>query len=497
MMLMVAAGFGVDYSRAVQIRSTINAAADAASLVSVDPTMFNKSDAEAEATARALFNSRIAQLPGVTLTSLTVTAPTTSSNVVAANRTATVTWTATVTNSFSGILGRTTTTISGTSEANAAVPPSINFCVMLDNSPSMLLPTTSAGIDALEDKSNCAFSCHIDEGTAVKDSAGRSIILARDYYSHGLTQDAGVYRYAPSTQKVYDANGVEIGNTATVGSGSSTLKYKNTGGSWVTLDTVPGDPFWLAQNFGKAHGSPARIRMRIDDELAAAQELISTARNTQSALSSGTTVQYKMQFFTMNYEAYPLTGAMDLVSNVQASDLVPASGTLAPYMLKNTYFPTNSDPTTAPGTYTNNSDSAPYASLMQMNALMPTPGTGSANSTPQQVLIIVTDGYQDEMIGGSQIRQAWNTQALAQCTAIKSRGISIAILYTTYDPATISQHYTGYAAKTPQIAPALRSCASTTPGGTNLMYTVSVDEDITDALNALFAMTVKSARLTK
>jgi hypothetical protein len=101
------------------------------------------------------------------------------------------------------------------------------------------------------------------------------------------------------------------------------------------------------------------------------------------------------------------------------------------------------------------------------------------------------------MIGGVQTRQQWNDAALAQCTAIKNRGIRIAILYTTYDPNTILPDYPNYAALTPNIAPALQSCASPGSSGGALMYTVSVDQDITAALNTLFAMTVQTARLVQ
>ncbi|WP_298200666.1 pilus assembly protein TadG-related protein [Novosphingobium sp.] len=502
MMLMLAIGFGVDYARAVQTRTELNAAADAAALVSVDPSMFNQSDATAVASAKALFNARVAGIPGVTITSLDVTAPTTTSSVASTSRTATVTWSATVNTMFAGILGKDTFTIGGKAVSNAAQPPNINFYVMLDNSPSMLLPTTSAGINALQSVSpnNCAFSCHVNRVWYgdIKDSAGNVIILANDYYDIGINQSAGVYRYNASTKRVFDANNTLIGTGASVGSGYYWLKYKNTNNVNVTVNTVPADPFWLAQNYGKAYGSPAKIEMRIDAELEAAQDLINTAKLTASQLSSASqTVTYRMQFFTMNYEAYPLTSSLDNVNSLNPSVLVPSNGTLTPYILQGGYHPTNSNPKVAPGVWTNYSDSSPFAVLGQMNTAMPDPGTGAPNSTPQQVLLIVTDGYQDELVNGSQIRQAWNSQTLARCTAIKNRGIRIAILYTVYDPATISSHYPAYAAKTTSIAPTLKSCASTTSGGASLMYSVAADQDISAALSNLFAMTVQTAHLVQ
>ena len=504
MMLTVAAGFGVDYSRAVQIRTKINSAADAAALVSVDPAMFNQTDAAAVATATALFNSRVSGIPGVTITSLTITAPTTTSSVASASRTATVTWTATVDTTFSGVLGKSTITVSGTAVANAAEPPDINFFVVLDNSPSMLLPTTSSGISLLESRSpnTCAFSCHIADIVygEIKDKNGNIIILDNTFYNTGTTQDAGGYRYNDTSKKVFNANYAQIGTTGSVAANPTTgakyasLTYKNMSGTWVTVNTYPADPFWLAQNFGKAYDSPARIPMRIDDELTAAQQLISTAQTTQSSLSTGSNpVQYKMQFYTLNYAAAAMTPSLGTVNSLNPADLVPANGTITPFMRKSGYHPTIADPNAYPGFKMDNYSTWTNAGLSTMNGVMPNPGTGAANSTPQEVLIIVTDGYQDE----NGVRQQWNSSTIAQCTAIKDRGIRIAILYTTYDPATISSHYPSYAAVTPNIAPALKSCASTTSGGANLMYTVSVNEDISAALSALFSMTVQTAHLTK
>ncbi len=268
--------------------------------------------------------------------------------------------------------------------------------------------------------------------------------------------------------------------------------------SAVSVNVYFADPFWLAENYGKAFpaSGTTSIPMRIDAELAAAQNLITTAQNTVAGFTnSPTPIIYQMQFFTFNYHIDPLTSSLTNVNSLAPSALVPSTGTLAPYMMSNMYYPSTLGSTAYPGYYTYNSDSGPLASLTSMNSLMPAPGTGASSSSPQEVLIIVTDGYQDEMISGSQIRQQWNANALGQCTAIKARGIRIAILYTTYDPNTILPDYPGYAANTPNILAALQSCASPSSSGGALVYQVSVNQDISAALSALFAMTVQSARL--
>ena len=50
--------------------------------------------------------------------------------------------------------------------AQASVPPNINFYLLLDNSPSMSLPATSAGVTSMQsltsqqETGGCAFACH-------------------------------------------------------------------------------------------------------------------------------------------------------------------------------------------------------------------------------------------------------------------------------------------------------------------------------------------------
>ena len=498
-------GFSIDYARAQMLQSRINAVADAAALTATDQLYITQSTTVAKAAATQIFTKQVGDYKDFSFDATNGLAiDVTDSGTVYNGRPARGGWFGQSLNMFSGILNMPSLAISGTATANAAQPPNINFYVMLDNSPSMLLPTTSTGITQLESvNGNCAFSCHINQYVynPMKDSNGYWIFLDQTYYNNGITGTAGVYRYDPTTKKIYDGTGTLLGsnsNAGSIGGSGGTLTYKDSGGNTVSVSVYYADPFWLSENYGLAYGSPASIPLRIDAELAAAQSLISTAQNTVSTLSSESiNVTYKMQYYTFNYDIYPLTSTMTDVNSMTSSMLVPSSGTIAPYMLSNGYYPVNSDPYTAPGNYTNNSDSSPYKSLQTMNSTMATPGTGLNGNAPQEILFIVTDGYQDEMISGSQIRQQWNAQSLAQCTAIKARGIKIAILYTTYDPNTVLPDYPSYAAKTPSIMPALQSCSSPNPGGGYLTYQVSVNGDISAALAALFQLAVASSRLVQ
>ena len=79
-------------------------------------------------------------------------------------RTAVVNYTATKSNMFMGIFGYPTTTVIGSSTAQAGLTTNIDFYLLLDNSPSMNIAATSAGITtmvaATSAQGGCAFACH-------------------------------------------------------------------------------------------------------------------------------------------------------------------------------------------------------------------------------------------------------------------------------------------------------------------------------------------------
>jgi hypothetical protein len=131
-----------------------------------------------------------------------------------------------------------------------------------------------------------------------------------------------------------------------------------------------------------------------------------------------------------------------------------------------------------------------------INTIMPTPGTGASNSTPQKVLFLVSDGVEDdntdvcsETLSGTRCQAPFDT---TWCTTVKARGIRIAVLYTTYLPLPTNSWYNTWVAPwQSQIATNMQSCAS--PG---LYFAITTDGDITAAMQALFEEAVSTARLT-
>jgi Flp pilus assembly protein TadG len=154
-------GMGIDYTAATTKKAMLDAAADAAALAAVTPTLMAKASSFSVTAAQNMFNSQVANIP-----SLNYSAPNLS--VVAADnglkRTVTVTYTASSKNSFAGVLGQAAWPLNGSSQATASVAPNIDFYLLLDNSPSMAIAATSAGIATMvantSAQGGCAFACH-------------------------------------------------------------------------------------------------------------------------------------------------------------------------------------------------------------------------------------------------------------------------------------------------------------------------------------------------
>ena len=146
----------------------------------------------------------------------------------------------------------------------------------------------------------------------------------------------------------------------------------------------------------------------------------------------------------------------------------------------------------------NDTDTNFETAMTAVNTLMPTPGTGASNSTPQEVLFIVSDGVDDEvnsssctqLLTGSRCQQPFNP---AMCATILNRGILIAVLYTEYLPLPTNSWYNTYVAPYQgSIASNMESCAS--PG---LYFEITTDGDITAALQSLFQLAISTARLSQ
>jgi hypothetical protein len=159
--VLFAAGMGVDYATAARKKSKLNAAADSAALTAVTPSAMALSLSNAQTAAQNMFTALSSQVTGLQSGSLTSTVTVTDNGLI---RTAMVTYSARSQVSFGGIIGQSSLMIGGTSTASASLPPNIDFYLLLDDSPSMGIAATTAGINTMvantKSQSGCAFACH-------------------------------------------------------------------------------------------------------------------------------------------------------------------------------------------------------------------------------------------------------------------------------------------------------------------------------------------------
>jgi Flp pilus assembly protein TadG len=158
-------GMGLDFTSATQKRVQLNAAADAAALAAVTPSMMTQTTTVAKTAATNAFNAVASNVTGATSVTPTITVTTSG-----LTRTVSVTYTANSTNAFPNVLklltgtSQTNWAISGSSTSTATTSPNIDFYLLLDNSPSMNIAATSAGIATMvantSAQGGCAFACH-------------------------------------------------------------------------------------------------------------------------------------------------------------------------------------------------------------------------------------------------------------------------------------------------------------------------------------------------
>ena len=197
--LMFIVGAAIDFGHAAQVRTQLNAAADAAAFAALTPAMMQQSNATAQTAAENMFNGQVAAITSLAAGDTTVTVTVTNPNGNALIRNVTVTYSAQNDNMFAGFLGLPTTSVGGTSSATVSTAPNINFYLLLDNSSSMALPATQAGIDSMialtpqqSDggwDTGCAYACHelFTNDNHFGDTTGQSVrpnLRVDDYVHH-------------------------------------------------------------------------------------------------------------------------------------------------------------------------------------------------------------------------------------------------------------------------------------------------------------------------
>jgi len=516
--MVFATGMGIDYARAARLRTKLDAIADAAALAAVSqPQMNDTSDDDAIAVAQKMFDAQADGLEGLDGTpkvDIGITHPNGPTS-----RVATVSYSANSINLFGGVLKMRTIPIGGTSSATATAAPNMDFYIALDTSPSMALPTTSAGIATMDAALNCSFACHSNkiQNYVRASTIGYLPSLILDNSAFSIVKGNGTSCGSSTLKTFIDANCDYIYTNSTVQSTINSnlttadgkkiqdvCKLSKTNSKNICVYNANGtfvDSYWYALNKG--------LSLRVTDERNAVKDLMALAEqyaqlNDRVYHAGVYTFDHTTDFKTIismpgpsaasNLEAVKTKADnIDLVQvNDQAGNGRPPDGSSGTEYLF-TSFKSVLDQ---------------MAGTASSSGILPAKsgsGSNEPTDTPQGYLFMITDGMSDEkssIIGASYSLGANRTRSeivqahIDQCNAIKARGFKIAILYTEYTAESIKDDEPNQrdfvTANIPDVAPALTACAS--PG---LMYTVKTDESISEALQALFAKAMANARLNK
>jgi Flp pilus assembly protein TadG len=460
--LTFALGMAYDYTMAEARQDQINGMADVATLAGVTPNQMGNTYTVSQTFSANLFLSQIATVNGVVTMSPDWVSCGGGDNAsgVSVNRTMCVTYTAASQNVFAKLLGMDTFPLKGSSTATSSTAPNIDFYLMMDTSPSMEIAATTVGINTMvantSSQGTCAFGCHqsnpSDLPAFANSSGGQIVCTVTGAYADGTSFAAGS-KFPTSGRDNYD----------------------------------------LSRCLG--------VTLRIDLLNTAAQNLMDTATTTEANDHAA----YRMAIYETDVnQATPANDLNLYTLQALTSNLATAKSQAATIgaleMYQNNHIVSGDS----------NSDMDTYldSDLTAMNALIPTPGTGTNNPTdkPQEVLFIVTDGLNDETPSRQYPPIDWSG---AKCNALKNRNIRIAVLYTQYIAASGGSWYTGHVqpslptglpaglpSSTPvgsdPMALAAQQCAS--PG---LYYSVTTDGDVSAALIHLFQEAVAQARLLK
>ncbi len=491
--IMFAVGMAIDYTSATRRKAKLDAIADAVALSTVtqsgNPPSFSAipglglNQTQAQARAQTMFNSLAATVPGISNFNGTVTVVDNTTAQTSPRKTQVV-YTADSNNAFGNILNLKTIGIgtpAGGVVAEVAMAPNINFYILADSSPSMAIPATSAGISSMytatssgsgtggDNESGCAFACH-----------------ESDYSKWVL----------PGTSSCIGM----VSKTASIKSGNKTTTL-----TYYTAGTAKNPGYVDDYTYAEC---VLGLTLRIDNLRNAITQLGPYA--LQVAAKNAATYNMSVATFDTDWTGSPcksgnsplhyISGGSSLTPQNMSTASTAAGNIQMLQMFDNGYLTGTNQTSSTTSQYAqtcsnNDGSTALNTAMTSINSLMPTPGSGTnaGTDTPQEVLMLITDGVNDTQASSRNISVIDTTK----CTAIKNRlsasglPIRIAVLYLDYSALPSNSFYTSNVAPidnntspapSPNIQTALQACASSP----DLFAKVTTDQDIGAALQQLF-----------
>lgn len=465
-------GLAVDYSLYAQASTQMQLAADgaainatrlAASEYVVSPTGNWQTDAPANGNEWFLMQ----------LSSLREASATSHSVSVARNGTAftsTVTYQGTVPTHFARMFGKSAFVINGGAGATITINAYVNVTLLLDNSSSMLIGSTTDDINTLQ----AITACSPESMTSNQGLGAWS----------GPTPSSCPSSYVQTTNVSYNVNPPTAGQTPNAAPCGFACHWSNNNQKLPngSADYTQYDYYNLARF--PAHGAVkgySAPQLRFDVVQSAASNVIQTMAADEAFAG-----QFGVAIYTFGSGAhlltkyYPSSGEAGTdLSTDSAGAQTAAAGITTPVVANDgdTDFPD-----ALVSLYTNNLTAA---------------GDGSSAASPKKALFVVTDGILDYTpTGGSRSLGPFNNTATVNaCNHVKAMGINLYVLYTPYTPLPYNPFYVSNIAQyvnnppTPNdIIQALQACASSPSN----YYEADIPSQITTGLNVLLQAAISS-----
>jgi Flp pilus assembly protein TadG len=507
--IIYAVGCVIDYTYASQIKTKLQAAADAATLATISynsPVYTTAKGMSTNGTVSGgstyltdFFDEDTSAFSGVSVTTSTVSK---SGQQV----TATLAFSDSVPTFFMKILGYTNMSISGSSTASFTIPTYINFFLMLDVSGSMSFPSTTSEQQRLmavnpdnlgEYPGGCQFACHFtSQGACGQSTQGTipSVGSSTNPSPGGYCQGFLISRL-----------GTSVTSFPTGETNSTGVSGYNPGGDYVNWSNSQVSTCSTA-------GTTSCIQLRADAVGYAVTALLSQASTTESSTGVSNEFQVGLFPFIQNL-CTSSAGSSNSCSVGLTSSLTGSTITTFAQDLANLLDTGVNTTLGSGGTHFENA-------LSSMNSFITSVGTGASSSSPLPYVFIITDGSQDYQTqsGGSWGSQNWTSNSTVPyansstnlppnsedttdyCATLKNRGITVAVLYIPYasivDPNTsFANNEDGYAntnVTNNTFSTGLQSCASD-----GFFYTASTPADIQSALVTMFEQAVSTAHISQ
>jgi Flp pilus assembly protein TadG len=505
--LISAIGCAVDYSMATRMKAKLQSAADSASIAALSqksPGFLaasvmtgNGTVAEGVTDATNVFNANMNGITGYTMVNKDVAVTKTGIKLAAS-----VTFTAEVPTTFLKVINYSKLTVTGLSSSAATLPPYLDFYLTLDVSGSMGLPSTAAEQTRLSKvnpdnyiqyPTGCTFACHFAPLKSACIDPAPVTPSGKTATQRYPTNNACMgYSYSRVSQSALTTL-IDRVSTSSVPKKKPGLPDSILSGLPNSLNT---DPTWglAAVSSCTDPGLDACIQLRADAVGFAVSELLKTAKTATKVDK-----QFRIGLYPFIQDLYAYSALTDAIDGATITN---AAKNLA------TQLDTNMNSSLGSG------GTWITTALTKINTFIYSGGTsavgdGSTQSTPLPYVFLVTDGAQVPQTkgvpngswGGSNHATTIDKQntltTVAECKALKDRGIVVAVLYIPYQPISpVNKSFAGdedtYANDNiPFIPASLQKCASP-----DFYFTANTPADITTALNKMFNKALEVAHIT-